>query len=338
MHKKILSTVVVLGSILGQGQELSTTDQSLAKLATPHRQADFSPVIASGTHDVRWGNGFLVSFPPGEMKEPISLYDRDGKLLFETWPSFDKATKLYTQDAAVNGKGNVVIAASAAAKDGTTADMIVDVNASGARRVIRTTPFYPLRVCVTDAGIVWAYGKELSTDRTTEPRSDYPMLREYSFEKGELRSVLNRNTVVPPSGVPVNGSRNDVYLKCTANSVVLVIGPTTELVRFDLATGNISRSAIPPLPEGAYITGAAVTESGGIYVSTLRPGKDAIAGMMRLRSDTAHPADVISTPKLSSLNQSLFLLGNDGEDLVYSRGRRTPTLFWSNAVDSGATK
>lgn len=334
----VLSTFCVAQvahSVPNPGSDGATLPQPRTpRLAEPHYHAEFPPIIANGFHGVSWSHGRLASFGMGEMKEPVTLYDKNGKWLFETWPTFKDATKVFAQDAAPTGTGTVVLAASAASGDGAVADMIVEVGADGVRRAIRTNPFFPLRVCATDGGTVWAYGKEFTPERTAESRSPYPMLREYSFEKGELRTALDRATVRPPRGVPVTGAHNDAYLQCAPGKVVLVLGSTNELLQYNLTKSTLVRSPIATLPEGFYMTGAAVTHSGEVFASTFRPGSNALTGMLHLHVNSAGAAQWTSLSTIPSGNQFFLLLGSDGEDLVYSRGRRSPAVFWSKPMDA----
>lgn len=160
------------------------------------------------------------------------------------------------------------------------------------------------------------------------------MLREYSFEKGELRSALDRFTLQPPKGTPLSGTKGDLYLHCGANKVMLVSGPTTEVIQYDLSSNKLARFPITSLPDGFYITGAALTKSGEVYISTLRPGQNAVTGIVHLRVNASGAAELVPLTLLPSGGNFFVLLGSDGEELVYSRGRRSPTLFWSKA--SGA--
>lgn len=302
-------------------------------LASPNFQADFTPVIANGNRGVSWGKGHLVGFGLGEMKEPVTLYDKTGKWLFEDWLRFENAARTYVQDAVATPSGTAVVAVSVVNNDGAAADLIAEVGKDGIRRVVRTSPFYPLKICATDDGKVWAYGKELTEDRRAEPSVHYPMLREYSFDKGELRSALDRATVRPPKGVPVSGSREELQMKCNAGKVVLISGPTMELMEYDLSASRLTRWPMAPLPDGVditRITGAALTDSGKIYVSTYdAPNLNALTRILQIEVNASGTADWDPVAAVRSDGRFFVLMGSDGEDLVHSRGRRAPTLFWS---------
>lgn len=333
---------------IGQNHDNSSAVQAASasrptrqlELPSPDYQADFAPVVANGSHSVAWDKGHLVSFSPGEVKEPIILYDRTGKALFQNLLVFENATKTFVQDSVVTTSGNVVAAASVINADGASADLIVEIAPDGIRRVIQTSPFYPLKVCATGDGIVWAYGKELNTDRTAEPRTHYAMLREYSFEKGELRSALDRATVNPPKGVPVGGAKNEFQMKCNTQKVVLISGPTRELMEYDLSSSHLHRRQMAPLPDDidiTGITGAALTDSGEIYVSTHDgPNVKALTRILKLQpSPSGTTADWVPIVTIPSERRWIVLMGSEGESLVYSRGRREPTLFWSEIDKEG---
>ena len=324
MRNTIVAAAFVCFSNLCIGQQTIPSSQIPSKVITSQRQAEFTPVAATGAHEVRWGKGYLVSFPVGELKEPVSVYDRNGKLTFEKWPELKDAAKIFIQDAVPTEQGRVVLAASAISRTGAMADMLVEMGSDGVHRVIRTTPFYPLKVCTTQTGTVWAFGKELTDQRTAEPNREYKVLREYSFEQGEMKAVLERSAIVPPPKVPLNGSKNDTFLKCGGDKLVLVLGATTELVEINLANHEVTRTPVTSLPPASYMTGAAVTDAGDVYVSTLRPGKDATTELLRLKPDTSViAADAVKTS--GSTPGAFLLLGDDGGSLVYSRGRRAPT-------------
>src|SRR5215469_15671557 len=240
-------------------------------LASPRHTAEF---IAHENHSFSWDKNYLVVFGTGKVKQPITLYDKTGKWLFESWLTVDGAARIFIQDASPTSKGTVAVAASSEDKDGASVDMIVEVGKGGIGRVIRTSPFYSLRLCATDEGTVWAYGVELTDDRRAERGLHYPMLREYSFEKGELRSALDRATVRPPRGVPVDGGPAEEFqMRCGFGKAVLVNGATRELIEYHFSASQLTRWPMNIQPEGYQVNGAALTESGEVYLSACRCGR-----------------------------------------------------------------
>lgn len=348
MQHKSFSALLVLLSVFAVGQSIGSSSGSVTqpqrpptRLAAPQYQADFTPAIANGVHSISWDKGHLVAFSVGELKEPVAFYDRTGKSLFESFLAFDNVVKTYVQDAVATSSETVVAAASVINGDGASADIIAEIANGSIRRAIRTSPFYPLKVCATGNGTVWAYGKELEESRAVEPRQDYPMLREYSFEKGQLRAALDRTTVRPPNSVPVGGASHEVQMRCNAQKVVLINGATRELVEYNLSSSRVRRWTIAPLPGGVdfkHITGAALMDSGEIYVSTYdAPRRDALTRILQLVPNASGGADWVPVTAILSEGRWFVLLGSDGDSLVYARGRSSPTLFWSK-VQQGVTK
>lgn len=337
------TVMILIAAALGSRQPSQTSGNttpttSELTLASPHYQADFTPIISNGYHEVSWSKGYLVSFGATEMKEPVALYDRAGNWLFATFPIFEGALHIYGQDAVPTKSGTVILAASATTADGTVADIIAEVGKSGVMRVIRTTHFYVYKVCAAAGGTVWAYGEELTEDRKGESRANYPVLREYSFDKGQLRTALSRATVHPQSGTPLGGARRDVFLECNDKKIVVLNGATQELMEYDLASNTLSRWPIASFGEGFYMTGAALTESGDVYVSILRSSPKTVSGVLRLHITPAGIAEWTAIEMRPAAGNHVILLGNDGADLVYCRGRRAPTLFWSTAPGKEVAK
>ena len=330
MQARYLSIVLFLLLPLSMGQNSSVQPSGAIGLPPPTYQTDFAAVVADGQHAVSWDKGYLLSFGLGATKQPIALYDRTDKWLFESPLAFEGAIRTYVHDAAPTSGGKAVVAAGAVTSDGATADLVVEMGKEGASRVIRTSPFYPIKICSTEEGVAWVYGKELSEDRKLEPRERYPMLREYRFDKGQLRSEVDRLTIRPAKGIPLDGAnRDDLQMKCNSSKVVLINYPNNELIEYDLLTSKVSRWPMSALPEGFRMNGSALTDSGEVYVSALRGGNGALTGMFRLRVNTSGVAEWVPLTVSPAGDKFFVLVGSDGENLVYSRGLLSPTLFWS---------
>lgn len=335
---------LVLGVLLTQAPSAPTQqptdrqERTPIGLAPPDYQADFTPVIGGGHHWLTWDKGYLVSYVIGGAGL-VTVYDKTGKWLFENPLAFENAAKVFIDDAAATKLGTAVVAATIVNEDGASADMIVKVAKGGIVGAVRTNPFYSIKVCATDEQTVWAYGTEITPDRFPSHKPHYPMLREYSFEKGELRTALDRPTVRPPQGVTLKGGwGGPLQMMCTKERVVIVNGVINELEEYDLAASTLSRWPIR-LPEGFSINGAAITDSGEIYVSVLKQGQNALTGMLRLHLNTSGTVDWTPLTIIRPGERGFFFLfGNDGEELVYSRGPGAPTLFWSTAGKAEVTK
>lgn len=343
MKRTYFAMLVFLVSVsfIGQNPDANKTNGMAVQeqppiftLPSPHRQTDFTPLEH---HSLSWDKGYLASFGNGE---PVTLYDKHGAWIFAAPLTFDGAVNTYVHHAAPTASGTAVVSASVVDRDGVSADLIVEVGKAGISRAIRTSPFYAFRVCSTGQGTVWAYGKELTDDRAAEPRTHYPMLREYSFDKGQLRSEIDRATVRPPNGVPIVGKvPYDIQLRCGSGKVVIISIPTNEVIEYDLATSKLNRWPMALQPDGFQITGAALTDSGEIYVSSIQGGRGkSTAGMFRLNLSSTGTADWVPLTVTPDHDKLFHLVGADGDDLVYSQGLRSPTLFWSATPRKEMTK
>lgn len=65
-------------------------------------------------------------------------------------------------------------------------------------RVIRTTPYMPVYVCALEDGTVWSYG--VDRDDHLAGIENSLRLRHYSFEKGQLRALLDTTKLSPSEG------------------------------------------------------------------------------------------------------------------------------------------
>lgn len=330
----IFLSILAAGQSLTQSsldQHLSLPQQSSTTLTDPSYQASFPPVVANGLVTAKWERGRMVSFGTGSTLEPIRLYDKSGALIFETPLKVENAAKFYIRDVSVSTPNSVAVSMAAVTEDGAIADLIAEVQESGIRRIIRTSPFRAARICTTDDGMVWAYGWE--RDSTGADRhGDHAMLREFSFEHGELRSAIKRSEVRLPSGVPVTGSKQEVQLICGREKLVLLNGAVNEVVEYDLQRSTVTKTNLPELPKSlplTSITGAALSAPDELYVSTEQYGKPAQTGIFRLNLKAQAGAvwDVVASEP--SAGKWFRLLGSDGDALVYSRGVRSPTVFWS---------
>ncbi|HKV92942.1 MAG TPA: hypothetical protein VJW20_10370 [Candidatus Angelobacter sp.] len=336
-------SILAAGQALTQSslnRQLSLPQQSSSTLTDPSYQASFPPVVANGLVTAKWERGRMVSFGTGSTLEPIQLYDKSGALIFEAPLKVEGAAKFYVRDVSVSTPNSVAVAMAAVTEDGAIADFIAEVQRNGINRIIRTSPFRAAQICTTDDGMVWAYGWE--RDSTGADRhGDYAMLREFSFEHGQLRSAIKRSEVRLPSGVPVTGSRQEVQLICGREKLVLLNGAVNKIVEYDLQHSSVTKANLPELPQDiplTSITGAALSASGELYVSTQQSGNLAQTGIFRLNLKTqAGPVwDVVASGP--SAGKWFHLLGSDGSALVYSRGVRSSTVYWSAMSASEVAK
>src|SRR5215467_2569556 len=313
-------------------------------LAEPSHQAQLSAVLEGGIHDY-WDKKYLITVPDiGAMvpdRPGVILYDRYGVVARQATVWLDGAKSVNVKDAAVSPSGSLVVAGWALNKDGAVATFIAEIGSDDrVRRIVRTTPFTATYVCALDDGTVWAYGFERdSHDMLVESA---PRLRQYSFEKGRLKSMLDPSTL--PDGQafretwrPAQGRYlGEVSLRCNSQTVVLYHGGTGDLVEFDLKENSMQLTKVTALPghKTFHIMGFALTESGDIFASFHDASnlKAPVSGLFRLRRDNSGGAKWVAVPGTAGLylkdSPIQKLWGADGDSLVYSRlndGR----LYWT---------
>jgi hypothetical protein len=322
---RVKGCLVVFLCVFALGQTPSSDIDARLQAAAigmpaPHNQAEFIPNLVES-----WSNGYLVNY---HSKKPLAVYDRTGKWLFENSLALPDAVKVVKLDATVTNSGVAIVATSAVNADGAVADMLVQVTKDGIGKIIRTNPFYPIKVCAMNDGTVWAWGTEMTNDRSAEPRPNYPMLREYSFEKGQMRTDLDRASFHQPKTVPLYGLIGDLKLRCGVGKVLLISGNTNEVMEYDLSTSQLSRWPMK-LPEGFYVNGAAFTDAGKIYISVMRDVGKFMSGVMSLQMKSGIMEWTPLTMIYPKGSTHFLLVGSEGEDLIYSRGRGNATLFWA---------
>jgi hypothetical protein len=315
----LLLSISVVGQNPGPVSDAQLQAASIG-MPAPHNQAEFIPNLVES-----WSNGYLVNFYP---KKPIAVYDRTGKWLFEQQLTFPGAVKTFQHDAAVTPAGEAIVAGAAVNGDGALAHMLIEVTKEGIGRIIRTNPFYLQNVCAMSDGTMWAWGREMKTDMTAELGPNYPMLREYSFDKGQMRTALGRSTVNLPPIALLQNTKEHPQLRCGTGRVLLVSAVSNEVMVYDTATSQLNRWPMKPLPDGFYVNGAAITDSGKIYISVMRDGKF-MSGVMSLQLNSGTMEWTPLTMIYPKGSTHFLLLGSDGEDLIYSRGRGNATLFWA---------
>jgi hypothetical protein len=330
----LVSQVSSASHFFGQG-----TKPPSGSLSEPSRQASISGLLH--TWNRIWDKGYLVSWGSigsheANPAEPaVALYDRDGHLAREAIVWFKDASRVTILDAAVNRAGNLVVAGESTSQAGVIAHFIASVGNDGRlSQVIRTTPFLPIYLCAAEDGTVWSYG----IDRDEEGRGveQSLRLRQYSFDKGQLRAMLDVSTL-NASGWTLTQGRypGEISLRCNSQKVGLYNGRSGEWVEFDFAADKLKVAKVEPLPspQAMRITGFALTEAGDVLVSLHdRSGSPPRSGLFRLEFDSTGLGSWI--PVKNAVGPYLHggpierLLGADGPDLVYTRDLEG-TAYWS---------
>jgi hypothetical protein len=330
----LLSLVFSASHFFGQG-----TKPPSGRLSEPHRHASI-PGLLHTWHRI-WDRGYLVSWGSigsheASPTEPsVVLYDRDGHIVREGIVWFKDAYSVSITDAAVDRAGGLVVSGGTQNQAGAIANFIASIGTDGClSQVIRTTPFLPIYVCAAEDGTVWSYG----FDRDEEGRriESSLMLRQYSFDKGQLRAMADRAALNSAGWILDHGRYSgEISLRCNSQEVGLYNGGSGEWLEFDFGTSKLKVAKVDPLPspKTMQITGFALTEAGDIFVSLHdRSGSPPRSGLFRLEFDSTGLGSWI--PVKNTVGAYLRggpierLLGADGPDLVYSRDLEG-TAYWS---------
>ncbi len=288
-----------------------------------------------------WSNGYLISYAfdgtfNASPDEPaVILYDEQGHIARQATVWFLNAANTGVDDAAVGKSGELVVSGGITNPDGTIANYIGEIGAEGKLgRVIRTTPFLPVYVCVADDNTVWAYGEDRDENGKMIPST--LLLRQYSFDKGQIRTLLSGSDLGDNWELLRGHQPGDVNFRCTSHKVVLFSRVVSKLVEIDLNSGIVKISKLKTLPTGVkfQITGFAVTESGEIFSSfhERREKLPAESGILKLTFDSSGVGSWVAVP--NSVGNYLkggpieHLLGTDGTNLVYT-GDTNGTTHWA---------
>jgi hypothetical protein len=319
---------------------LCQSSPSPVPLNEPYRQAQFHALLQDGFQ--RWDNGYLIThgwngtLQTSPSKPGVALYDKDGQIAREAVVWLDGARSVSVGDAATSRSGRLVVSGGSINQQGAIANLIAEIGADNrVRHVIRTTPFMPVYVCALDDGTVWSYG--VDRDDHLAGIENSLRLRHYSFEKGQLRALLDATRLSRGEGWLLERGHypGEINLRCNSQTLALYNAASSELVEVDLHSNSLKVTQVAPLPSPPefQITGFALTDSGALFASFYdRSRKPAVSGLFTLNREAAGgakwvPVEGTVGPYLhgSSIER---LLGADGDDLVYT-SLKDGKMFWS---------
>jgi hypothetical protein len=243
------------------------------RISEPSFQQTF-PVFLKASYS-RWDKNYFVAygfngvFAAGPGEPAVILYDRDGHIAREAIVWFEDARSVSIISAAVTTSGKLVVAGGTINSAGVIANFIAEIGNDGhISRVVRTSPFLPVQICSSDEeGTVWSFG----FDRDQEGRGvvNSLVLRQYSFEKGQLQAMLDRSTLGPAWSLYNGHYPGELNLRCNSQTVGIYNGAANQWIEYDIRAKKLTIVKVTPLPppKEIHITGFALTESGGIFAS-----------------------------------------------------------------------
>jgi hypothetical protein len=314
------------------------------KLSTPSRQAEF-PILSSNDYfRHKWDGRYLVSSGLiASQSTPVAVVnDGSGDLVFDATLWFNDAEEVSVADAAVASDGSVVLAGGAHRKDGTISNFLAKVGRDGTvKSVVQTSPYVAYYVRPAPDGSVWTLGRE----RDSQLRGkDSAVLRQYSFEKGELTAALDSTTFRAKSAAASDvawyaGFPGGMTIGNHGKTLGFYSARASEWITVDLKTHAIIRQAVPLLPAKVEVTGVAYTDSGEVFASLYAPGETAsMSGLAKLDSSGEKASWVMVSGSVGSSDQRAAdhpfyqLLGCSGNVLVYRTENYPSTeVAWSLA-------
>ncbi len=331
MKKSRFATLVICTLSLSRLLYAQQTPSDSFRLSEPHHQSHFSP-LDNPYHGFRvWDKDYLIAyamdgtFDASPSKPAVVLYDRDGRTAREAIVWFKDAASTGVDDASLTKSGKLVVSGGTTSPAGVIANFIAEIDDTGhISRVIRTTPFLPIYICAAEDGTVWSYG--IDRDGGGKGVKSSLRLRQYSFDKGQLRAMLDVTSLNSLGWTLDRGVYpGQISLRCTPQKVGIYNGHSNEWVEFDIPTNTLKVSKVEPLPppKELRITGFALAESGDVFVSMHdRASQPPRSGLFRLSfvgSDVGKWVPVKDTvgPYLHGARVGQ-LLGVDGTDLVYT--------------------
>lgn len=306
-------------------------------LAEPHHKGNFSAVTSGGWK--YWDKDYLVtwaqsgtSYDVSPDKPAVMLYDRDGNAK-EAYFWLEGASRVGVDYAAVTKSGKVLISGGARTKEGLAAFYIAEIVDGRPKRIIRTTPFAPVYICEGEADTVWAYGFERNDEGDRVPAG--PMLRQFSFDKGQLKAMLLISDLAPGWNLPEGSYLGEVNMRCTPSTVGIYNARSSEWVQFDVKTNTLRVAKVDPLPPPSKmrITGFAFTDSGDVFASFHDRSKSLpMSGLFQLAFDSGGNGKWVFVPgtvgpyrRGSPIEK---LMGTDGTSLVHTRSV-DGNIYWS---------
>jgi hypothetical protein len=302
-------------------------------LSEPSRIASFPASVWFDARWPTWAHGYFARLSEGDFPAGLAVYDRSGKQVSQAYISIPGGTQLWLVGAVPTSDGGAIASGQVAIDDGTTYFLAETSTSGGVVSTLRTETFLATRMCKASDGTVWTLGRD--PKKESEHERDYPLVRQYSFEKGLLHSYLSRSLVDFRHQGAMGGGEGIVgtFLVCGKDRISLYLNETNEYFEIDPSGGSLKRweMAMAPLA-GARVTGLALTDKGRVYASLFElqeEGDTKTHGLFELRADPSASVGkwIVVSGTLNSQRPvedapkgSFFRLwGADNEDLVIRR-------------------
>jgi hypothetical protein len=264
------------------------------ELSPPVRTVEYAETIYPHAIVPDWDRGYVLSHGievySSAAEATVLMYDQNGKRVREghIWPP--GAGRVRLRRAAAAHDGAILAAGWATMPDGSSPKFIAKTDLVGNTvKTIFTGSFAPEQICEAEDGTVWTLGKDVPAPDTG---STTDVLRQFSFEKGLLRSYLPLESVKAQldSNTPAFNAFGS-FAQCGKNRVVVYLKFTDEYVEIDTNSFEAKRWKLNLSPaDQGKATGLAITDDGHVYASFARhgcsEGETVQKGLFEIRADS----------------------------------------------------
>ncbi|HEY6268034.1 MAG TPA: hypothetical protein VIX11_07040 [Candidatus Acidoferrum sp.] len=243
-------------------------ESAAGHLSEPYRSAWFPAAVRSNSHWPTWAYGYLAQLPEEQSPPDVAVYDRQGKQVSQAHVWIPDATQMWLFAAAPTMDGGAIVSGQAAIYPGITYFLAKTSVSGGVVSLIRTETFVAARICTASDDTIWTLGRDVQKESAQD--RDYPLVRQYSFEKGLLHNYLSRALVDFRHSGGLGGGEgpNGTFLVCGKDRISLYLNETNEYIEIDPSTESLKRWEMDMTPlGGARVTGLAVTGKGPVYAS-----------------------------------------------------------------------
>jgi hypothetical protein len=296
---------------------------SSASLAWHHDAKLSHEIISADTP--RWSGGALVSDEGILTASPlIRTFDREGRELLPPFAfTIPEARSIDVFSLARGLDGTIALCGVAFDSDGRYSSFLASVPPSHDNvQIVRASPFTPYRVAVASDGTVWAVGIELINGEEPEASRSAGVIRHFDKSGREVGSFIARSTIESASMVEQG------YFAAGRDRIGWYPQGGKRYIEIS-QDGTITQFPALPLRTEEQVTGIALTDDAGTYVSTY----DHEASSWRILTvNNAHSgwSHVEVPTNLRSILRT-FLRGADGNNLVFS-GQDKLTLTFHTAT------
>ena len=322
-----------------------SAESAAGHLSEPYRSAWFPAAVRSNSRWPTWAYGYLAQLAEEQFPLDVAVYDRQGKQVSQAHVWIPDATQMWLVAAAPTTDGGAIVSGHVAIYPGITYFLAKTSVSGGVVSLLRTETFLAARICRASDDTIWTLGRDVQKESAHD--GDYPLVRQFSFEKGLLHSYLSRSLVDFRHSGALGGGEgtNGTFLVCGKDRISLYLNETNEYIEIDPSTESLKRweMDMTPLAE-ARVTGLAVTGKGRVYASLFEVQAETQTktdGLFELRTEpgTSVGKWIVVSGTLNShlegesVPKGAFfrLWGADNDDLVIRR-QYDADLSWVRVI------